>query len=162
MSTVCYNVVTAMIIQDMNWKGKPNVNREDERKSGTWWKKNRIRAHTKRRMERLKGKLIGGYEVTRDDRSTKVKETDVCSFISQSDFEKRLERLWQSQTLNYIRTEAACGADSCITARTQFSSLTPHNGSGLSCSVTLLNHGLYCTEQGWLIWSTGQKQKVQF
>lgn len=44
--------------------------------------------HTKRRMERLNGKLIGGYEVTRGDRSTKVKETDVWLFISQSDIEK--------------------------------------------------------------------------
>lgn len=72
-------------------KEKPNVSRADERERGMWWKENRIRAHTKRRMERLNGKLIGGYEVTRDDRSTKVKETDVWLFISRSDIEKDLK-----------------------------------------------------------------------
>ena len=38
-------------------------------------------ADTKRGMERLNEKLIGGHEVTCDDRSTKVKETDVWLLI---------------------------------------------------------------------------------
>ena len=42
-------------------------------------------------MERLHEKLIGGYEVTRDDRSTKVKETDVWLFISLSVIGKDLK-----------------------------------------------------------------------
>ena len=46
---------------------------------------------TKRGMERLNGKLIGGYEMTRDDRSTKVKETDVWLFISLSDIEQDMK-----------------------------------------------------------------------
>lgn len=41
-------------------------------------------------MERLNEKLIGGYEMTRDDRSTKEKETDVWLFISLSDIKERL------------------------------------------------------------------------
>lgn len=36
-------------------------------------------------MERLKAKLIGGYEMMCDDRLTKVRETDVWSFISLSE-----------------------------------------------------------------------------
>lgn len=56
-----------------------------------WGKENRIRADTKRGMERLGEKLIGGYEMTRDDSSTKVKETDVGLFISLSDIEKDLK-----------------------------------------------------------------------
>lgn len=46
--------------------------------------------HKEREMERLNEKLIGGYEMTRDDRSTKEKETDVWLFISLSDIKERL------------------------------------------------------------------------
>lgn len=42
-------------------------------------------------MERLNEKLIGGFEMTRDDSSTKVKETDVWLFISLSDIKKDLK-----------------------------------------------------------------------
>lgn len=38
-------------------------------------------------MERLNYKMIEEYETMCDDRLTKVKETDVCFFISQSDIE---------------------------------------------------------------------------
>lgn len=40
---------------------------------------------TKRGMERLKAKLIGGHEMMCDDRLTKVPETDVWWFISLSE-----------------------------------------------------------------------------
>lgn len=44
-----------------------------------------------RGMERLNKKLIGRYEMMRDDRLTKVEETDVWLFISLSDIERDLK-----------------------------------------------------------------------
>lgn len=42
-------------------------------------------------MERLNEKLIGGNEMMRGDRLTKVEETDVWLFISQSETGKDLK-----------------------------------------------------------------------
>uniref|UniRef100_A0A671Z1Y2 ATP binding cassette subfamily B member 6 (LAN blood group) n=1 Tax=Sparus aurata TaxID=8175 RepID=A0A671Z1Y2_SPAAU len=80
---------------------------------------------------RLNGKLIGGHEMTRDDRSTKVKETDVWLFISLSDIEQDMKVLIISSVFCIISTM------DCVL-------LVPR--------LTLSNHGFYCTEDV-LSWS---------